>query len=102
MSFTFDEFVEILPKIKSMMTKQANKKRDKSLSYIDKSTKRSDLEKFSLHELVEWTKENDVDIKKIKNKYKKELTKVIWDTFLNTEWDSGSDSDSSSCSDDEE
>jgi len=69
----------------------------KGPSEIEECTNKKQLSKFTVNELTKWLKENDISVKKIKQKNKKNIVKLVWEHLeSDSETDSGSESDSSS------
>ena len=64
----------------------------KGPSEIDECTDKKQLAKFTVGELTEWLSENDISIKKIKQKNKKNIIELVWDN-LESESENDSDSD---------
>jgi hypothetical protein len=76
-------------------------------SAIEKCAKKSELEKFTKKELIEWIKAKNLKLKNAAAEYKADLVKFVWKNFKKSS-DSGqsessgseeSDSDESDCSD---
>ena len=67
---------------------------------IELCRKKSQLKDFTIAELKDWLKSNNVSIKNISKKHKDDLVKIVWDT-LNAEDEDSSDDDESSDDDDE-
>ena len=99
-----------LGKLKLMLTaksavksKSVSKPKNKPES-IEKCKKKTDLEKFTVAELKKWAKNNNVDLKKLSNKHKKDYVKLVWKSLgklkesenISSEESSSSESPSSS------
>ena len=92
-----------LGKLKMMLTEKsagksktlARKRKDKPET-IEKCTKKSDLEKFTVKELKEWVKSNGVDTKKLTKKHKEDFVKLVWKKLKETEASSSDESSSDS------
>jgi len=74
------------------------KRKDKPES-IDKCKTKSDLAKFTVKELKDWIKENEIDTKKLSEKHKEDLVKLVWKK-LNASAESSEESSSSDSSSD--
>jgi len=65
---------------------------------IDDCTSKKQLKQFTVKQLTDWLKKNNVDTEKSTKKYKDELIKIIWNSLeddFESEYSSDSDSDSS-------
>jgi hypothetical protein len=76
---------------------QKPKQKSKQKKSIDDVQKKSELTKFTVKELKEWIKENGISTKKLADKYKEELVKLVWKNLRKAHIDeSENDSDSGS------
>jgi hypothetical protein len=92
------QVVELLQKALKKLNLKEDTPRD-----IGECTKKKQLEKFSVAQLSDWLKENEISLKKIKKKNKKNIIEIVWenieiarDSSSRTDDDSESDSGSSS------
>jgi len=92
-------------KIDALEVKVEAAKKPKS---IDECTSKKQLKHFTVKQLTDWLKKNNIDIEKLTRKHKEDLIKVIWKSLEEDfSSDSGesesdsSDSDSDSDSDSE-
>ena len=86
-----------LSEIKLMLTKteKAEKKKSSKPMSISDCKSKSDLKKFTVKELKDWIKGNGVSSKKLSEKIKDELIKLVWKKLKS----SPSSSDSSGTTD---
>jgi hypothetical protein len=71
------------------------KPKDKPASITECKTK-SEVKKFTVKELKQFVKESGIDIKKLSEKHKDDLVKVVWKKLKSDSSSEESDSDSSS------
>jgi hypothetical protein len=82
------KLVESLEGLKSSFDKKKHKT-------IEECTKKKHLENFDVVELIAWLSKNEVDLKKINKKHKRDFIELVWET-LEEEYESESESDESS------
>ena len=58
--------------------KVVNRKPKNKPENINTCKTKSELKKFTIKELKQWIKENDIDIKKLSEQHKDDLVKVVW------------------------
>ena len=75
------------------------KRKDKPES-IDACKSKSDLAKFNVKELKQWIKENGIDAKKLSEKHKEDLVKMVWKKLKTSAESSSSSSEESDSSSD--
>ena len=81
--------------LKNRKPKAERKRKDKPKS-IEDCTSKEDLAKFTIKELKDWIKSNGVETKKLYQKHKEDLVKLVWKKVK-----SCSDSESESDEDDD-
>ena len=93
------KLVESLEDLKSSFDKKKHKT-------IEECTKKKHLENFDVVELIAWLSKNEVDLKKINKKHKRDFIELVWETleeeFESESEESSSDESSSDDSSDDE
>ena len=88
--------------LKISMKKESKKKEQKKKvikKIIDDVKKKSDLKKFTVAELKEWIKKNNINTKKLEKLHKDDWINIVWKTIKkNSESSSDSESEYSSTS----
>ena len=86
--------------IKEADKKVAPRKRKDKPESIDVCKSKSDLAKFNVKELKEWIKQNGIDTKKLSEKHKEDLIKLVWKKLKSSTESSSSESSEESTSSD--
>ena len=63
------------------------KKNVKKPKYIDECETKEQLELFTLDELKNWLKKNEINIKKVTEKHKSDFVEIVWEN-ISDEYDS--------------
>ena len=96
MSKSFSKQIEAIQKSLDSLKLKINKSCKKSPKKIGECTKKDQLNKFTIKELIEWLKKNKISIKKVSKKIKKKFVNIVWEHLIDDDSDSDSDSDSES------
>ena len=87
---------EVKPDKKTKAATEPKTKKSSKPKSIDQCKNKEDLTKFTIAELKDWIKSNGIEIKKLYEKHKADLVKLVWKKIKSGSVSGSSESGSSS------